>query len=134
MASSSVTSAESPTGATAPAEFTACSPSSPRMSSTGEIAATSDAVNETDGGTLERGTRDGYFGDYELLKVLGDGGMGIVYKAIQLSLNSPVALKMIKASRFLSGDGDGNEGAPRTRKTTQFGEGLVCRGTGTSRA
>ena len=53
---------------------------------------------------LPAGTRVGYFGDYELQRVLGEGGMGIVYKARQLSLNRPVALKMIKAARFASAD------------------------------
>ncbi len=53
---------------------------------------------------LPKGTRVRYFGDYELQRVLGEGGMGIVYKARQLSLNRPVALKMIKAARFASAD------------------------------
>jgi serine/threonine protein kinase len=39
-----------------------------------------------------------------LQRILGEGGMGIVHKARQLSLNRPVAVKMIRAARFPSAD------------------------------
>ena len=73
---------------------------SPEMSASLQAA----APDSPTGDGIEPGTRVRYFGDYELQKVLGEGGMGIVYKAKQLSLNRAVALKMIKATRFASAE------------------------------
>jgi hypothetical protein len=60
-----------------------------------------------DGGDSDpfpRGSRVRYFGDYELRGVLGRGGMGVVYRALQHSLRRPVALKMIRAGLWAGDD------------------------------
>jgi hypothetical protein len=87
-----------------PDETVPCSTPEPRVVGMEPVAHSVAEGNGAADDPLAAGARVRYFGDHELRKLIGKGGMGLVYQAKQLSLNRLVALKMIRSGLWADDD------------------------------
>ena len=72
---------------------------SDRLSNAGHVGTNvgADRTNGAIGSDLNTGELPKSFGDFEVIRRIGSGGMGVVYEAIQRSLQRHVALKVMNA-------------------------------------